>query len=338
MISPVSEPRPITVLVSETVRPEFIAGVEGAGSNLTVVTVADRGPLPSEVGSAQVLHRSIGFRNDRVQEILEHATELEWMHIPFAGVDGLLPPILRDRKIAVTHASGIYDEPVAEYALAQILSIAKRLRHFDAQQRAGRWAGVGSWDDASGTPQIPTMLRGKTVGILGFGGIGGALAAMLAPLQARVLGFRRIARPDPRAVRMYGPEGLLELLGQCDYVVLALPLTEETRALIGSRELAALKPGAWLINVGRGALIDEAALIDALEGEAIGGACLDVFAQEPLPSGHAFYRLPNAIITPHISGVFENRTEADLELFLEELRRFLEGEPFRGLVDLARGY
>lgn len=338
MITPLNTERPTTVLVSSTMHPEFIRSVRAAGPLVEVVPVENAGPLPPQVGSAQVLHRSIGFRSERVLEILDAANDLEWVHLPFAGVDGLLPPVLAERKIAVTHASGIYDGPVAEFALAQILSIAKRLPYFADAQREGRWTGVRSWDDASGSGYVPTMVRGKTVGILGFGGIGRTLASYLQPLGTRVLGFRRSGAPDARAARMYGPDGLLELLAASDFVVLALPLTAETREIIGATELAAMKPSAWLLNLGRGALVDDGALVNAVKQRQIGGACLDVFNQEPLAAEHPYFQLPNVIVTPHVSGLFEDRTQADVDLFVGELTRFLNGEPFLGPVDVARGY
>jgi phosphoglycerate dehydrogenase-like enzyme len=338
VIAPQHTERSLTVLLSSSARPEFIAAVEAAGPRISVLTLDNESPLPSLVASAQVLHRSITFSRARIAEIINAATELEWMHIPFAGVDGLLPPGLAERKVVVTHASGIYDAPVAEFALAQILSIAKRLPFFAEEQRARRWAGVRTWDDASGSSRVPTMIRGKTIGIVGFGGIGGTLAECLRPLGARVLGLRRSGLPDPRAEQIFDVTRLVDIFAACDFVVLALPLTPETRQIIGAAELAAMQPDAWLLNFGRGALVDDAALLEALERNAIGGACLDVFSEEPLPADHPYYRLPNVILTPHVSGVFQNRSQADLDRFVSELKRFLEGEPFEGPIDLARGY
>lgn len=329
---------PIVVLVPDTVRPEFIAAVKAVSPRVSLAPVPKDGPLPKAVARADVLFRSADFAPERVDVILHEARSLRWIHIPFAGVDGMIPTVMVQLGATITHAVGLYDLPVAEFALALILAVSKRLPIFARAQAQGRWEGVTSWDYTSALPHAPNLLRGRTVGILGFGGIGGTLAEMLRPLGVRILGFRRSGGPDPRADTMYGPNQLLEILAASDFVILALPLTDETRGLISVRELAAMRPTAWLINVGRGAVADEGALLAALEGRQIGGACLDVFPTEPLPPDHPYFRLPNVVVTPHVSGLFETRTEAEIQVFVDELKRFLRGEPFRGTLDVARGY
>lgn len=327
-----------TLVAPSTMSPTFVTAVHRVAPDLEVVLVGNDGPIPNAAAEAQILYRSNEFRRDRVEALLDRARSLRWVHIPFAGVDGMLSPVFQERNIAVTHAVGLYDVPVAELALALILSTAKRLPLFAAAQHEGRWLGVQSWDNASALPHVPAMIRDQTVGIVGLGGIGGELAARLQPLGCRVLGMRRSGQPDPRADAMFGPEGLPELLAESDYVVLAVPLTDRTRALIGEPEIAAMKRTAWLVNVGRGALIDDDALIAALQEQRIGGACLDVFRREPLPAEHPYYGLPNVVLTPHVAGLFPGRTRAEIDLFVDELRRFLRGEPFRGSVNLAQGY
>jgi phosphoglycerate dehydrogenase-like enzyme len=328
----------LTVIAPDAMPRELAAAVQEITPDSQVVFVPKAGPLPAEVASAEVFYRSAGLSRERTDEILARGDGIRWMHLPFAGVDGLLPAGLQDRGIAVTHAVGLYDVPVAELVMSFILATAKRLPLFAEGQRAARWMGVSSWDNASALTDMPAMLRDQTVGIVGFGGIGRALARLLHPFGTRVLGLRLSGGEEPLADRMYGPGGLEDLLAQSDYVVLAAPLTEETRGLIGKDQIAAMRPGAWLINIGRGALVQDEALIGALTEHAIAGACLDVFVSEPLPPEHPYYRLPNVVLTPHIGGVFADRTTAEIRLFTSELARYVSGEPFLGPVRLDLGY
>jgi phosphoglycerate dehydrogenase-like enzyme len=174
--------------------------------------------------------------------------------------------------------------------------------------------------------------------MIGFGGIGGTLAGFLKAIGMRILGVRREPRSDARADAMFGPDQLGTVIPQADFIVLTVPLTASTERLFGADEIALMKHTAWLVNLGRGRLIDDAALLAALEGRRIGGACLDVFTQEPLPADSPYYGLPNVIVTPHIAGAFPELNELDREYFVANLRRYVAGEPLTSVVERARGY
>lgn len=331
-------PDRVVVALPEVLRPGFHEAVRAVSPRIDLALISNDRPLPQEIADASVFYRSFALRRDVVEAVLEGARGLRWMHVPAAGVDIAMTPSVLKADYLITNVTGVYDGPVVEVALGLILAATKSLPAYWTAQREGRWLRAATWDEVQQERTLPQLLRGKTAAILGFGSTGGNLAAALRVLGMRILGLRRDPRPDPRADAMYGPGGLLDLLPEADYVVLTLPLTPATERIIGAREIERMKSTAWLVNVGRGRLVDDEALIDALERRRIAGACLDVFSQEPLPEGHAYYRLPNVIMTPHIAGAFPDLNEVDRDYFVEELRRFMAGEPLRSVVDRARGY
>lgn len=328
----------ILVVLPSTLSSEFVDAVRAVDPRVDVLQIPPDGSLPDKVADAKVFFRSYAFGRETADAVVERAKGLEWMHVTAAGVDAALTPRVVQTNFAITNVAGVYDTPVAELSLAVMLAAAKCLPAYFAAQQEGRWLRGASWDDVKQERTLPTLLRGTTAAILGFGGTGGALAEMLKPLGMRVVGWRRDPKPDPRAEAMYGPDRLPEALGQADYVVVTLPLTRETERIIGERELAAMKPTAWFVNVGRGGLVDDDALIAALESGRIAGACLDVFTREPLPGDHPYYRLPNVILTPHIAGAFPELNDIDREYFVAQLRRFVNGEPLKATIDRERGY
>jgi glyoxylate/hydroxypyruvate reductase A len=261
-----------------------------------------------------------GFPTD----LLPKATRLRWIQVMGAGVNGFLdapfPP-----KVVLTRVEGVFGSWMAEYTIGWLLWGTQRTELFRAAQRARRWEPVN-----------PIRLRGKTLGIVGIGSIGRAIARVARVLDMRVLGLSRTGRRVPEAERVYRRSSLHDLLAASDYLVLAAPLTPETRGMIGEAEFHTMRPEAWLVNVGRGDLIQEPALVRALQERWIAGAVLDVFAQEPLPAEHPLWGLPNVVLTPHISGPSEPAEIAPI--FNENLRRFLDGRPLRGRVDIRRGY
>lgn len=276
------------------------------------------------------------------------APNLRWIQWGFAGVNPLLDsPVAR--SITVTSAAGIHAPQMGELAMALMLAAARQLPNvFSAQQRA-QWDG-GPYPSPM---RMPRELRGSTLGIVGYGRIGGEIARLAYAFGMRVLAARRdsgrkrgpewrlkdVGDPDGRCVeRFYPVSALTEMLAECDYVVLVVPLTPETRGLIGPRELGAMKPTAALINLARGEVVDEAALIAALESGRIGGAALDVFTREPLPAESPLWRLPNVIVSPHLGGVSPRYDERLVDLFVENLRRYLAGEPLVNVVDWEQGY
>jgi len=329
---------PIVVVLPTTLRPDFIQAVGDVDPRVEVVLVSNDEPIPERVADAAVFFRSYALRREIVDGVVERARALQWMHVPAAGVEAALTPQVMDTDFAITNVAGVYDVPVAELSLAVMLAAAKCLPNYFAAQREARWLRAASWDEVKKERTLPQLMRGSTVAILGFGGTGGTLAEMLRPLGVRILAFRRDPRPDPRADAVYGPDQLHEVLREADWVVLSLPLTKETERIIGEPEIAQMKPNAWLVNVGRGRLVDDDALIAALESGRIGGACLDVFTREPLPEDHPYYRLPNVIVTPHIAGAFPELNEVDREYFVDELRRFIAGEPLKATIERSKGY
>jgi phosphoglycerate dehydrogenase-like enzyme len=227
----------------------------------------------------------------RIVAALRKAPGLRWIHARSAGLDRVLVPEVVAHPAVLTNGRGAFSPALAEFALAALLFFAKDLRRLVAQQSAGSWQ-----------PFDMERLEGRTVGIVGYGDIGRAVASRLRPLGVEVLALRRRpqrSRGDDLVVETLPPERLLELMARCDDVVVAAPLTPQTRGLVGREAIAAMKRTAVLVNVGRGPVVEEAALVAALEEGRIRGAALDVFETEPLPAGHPFWRLPNVLLSPH---------------------------------------
>ncbi len=241
-----------------------------------------------------------------------------------AGVEQLLVPEVSPR-VTITRVAGIFGPWMAEYALGWCLWVTQRMDRFRADQRARRWA-----------PVDPIPLRGQTLCVVGLGDIGARIARTGRALGLRVLGVSRSGRAVPAVERVYRTGALRAALRLADFVVLTLPLSAATRGMLGPAALAAMKPSAWLINVARGPIVDEAALLDALRARRIGGAILDVFDTEPPPPEHPLWALDNVVITPHISGPSTPREIAPI--FADNLRRYLAGRPLRNAVDRRRGY
>ena len=276
----------------------------------------------------------------------EEAPRLRWIQLHNAGTNHLRGmPILDAEDVAITTASGIHATPIAEYCLAMMLAFACRLPHFLQRQADADWDRSGHESDT---------LRGQTLGIVGYGSIGRELARLADCLGMTVVATRRDLRQplesgrymepgvgDPQAeipTRLYPPEALASMLAVCDFVALTLPLTGGTHHLLDAAMLEAMKANAVLINVSRGAVVDEAALISALAAERIAGAALDVFEEEPLPSSSPLWGLENVIITPHVAGNTRRYHEKAAALFSENLQRYLNNEPLLNLYDRQLGY
>ncbi len=253
------------------------------------------------------------------------ATRLRWLHAMGAGVDWVLVPGFPD-EVTVTRVPGVFGLWMREYVLARCLAVTQRLDDYRSFQRARSWR-----EDV-----IPERLAGKTMVVVGLGDIGRTIAAGARALGMRVIGVSRSGRRVREADRVHRLPALARALGQGDFVVLVLPLTDRTRGLIGAAALAAMRPAAWLFNIGRGAVVDEAALVGALRARRIAGAVLDVFAHEPLPADHPLWSLENAVVTPHISGPSTPPEMAPV--FNDNLARWLAGRPLRHVVDRRRGY
>jgi phosphoglycerate dehydrogenase-like enzyme len=265
-----------------------------------------------------------------LQQVWKMAPQVRWVHASSAGVDTLLFPELIESPVPLTNARGAFSWALGEFALAAILFFAKDLRRMVRSQEAGAWDQF----DVEG-------VRGKTLGIVGYGDIGRAVAERAHAVGMRVLAMRRrpeLCGNDPLIERAFAPESCKEMMALADYVTLAAPLTPETRGLVGEAEIAAMKATAVLINVGRGQVVDESALVRALEEHRIRGAALDVFEQEPLPAGHPFYLLDKVLLSPHCADHTTGWMAQSMELFIENFDRFRKGEPLRNVVDKRLGY
>jgi phosphoglycerate dehydrogenase-like enzyme len=262
------------------------------------------------------------------------AERLRWIHSSAVGVGGLLPPAVVYGPVVVTNSRGVHSDAIAEHALALVLALRRNLHVAAARQAARQWAQL-----ELAARRVGPLGRFELL-VIGLGTIGSRVAALAAGLGMRVTGVRRRVRePTPPGVALVLPPGrLAEGLRAADAVVLAVPRTAETRTLIGRDELALMKPSALLVNVARGRLVDEDALVEALRSGRLAGAGLDAFAHEPLPPEHPFWGLPNVLVTPHTAAFGADYWPPTVDLFLENLARLRRGDPLRNVVDKAQGY
>jgi phosphoglycerate dehydrogenase-like enzyme len=268
-------------------------------------------------------------------EQFRRARRLKWIHSTAAGVGQLMYPEVRKSNVVVTNASGVHTTPIAEHTLGMLIALARRFPDALRHQKERRWAQQEIWD----APLRPRELHGQTLLIVGFGTIGRELARRVKPLGMKIVGVTRSGKGDKRlADEILPAERLREVLHEGDYVVLAAPETPETQHLIGAAELAAMKPTAYLINIARGALIDEAALVETMRRRAIAGAALDVTTLEPLPRESPLWELENVFLTPHTSAVSEYLWDRQTELLQENLERWFGGKELVNRVDLKAGY
>ena len=264
------------------------------------------------------------------------AQKLRWIHAPTAAVHQLLFPELVKSDVILTNAHEVHGPVVAEHVIALIFALAKKIPRAAAMQRKRTWGQDAIWNDG---PR-PREVAGATLGLIGLGSIGRTVARMASALGMRVIAVReRPEKEKPEGVAaVYAPEHINDLLSQSDYVVVAAPLTDATRGLMNEDRLAAMHRDAYLINVGRGSQVDEAALADALRNHRIAGAALDVFEQEPLPAQSPLWELDNLLITPHTAGLTEKLWPRHYALFWENLRRYQGGESLLFVVDKHKGY
>jgi phosphoglycerate dehydrogenase-like enzyme len=329
----------LSPILSARYRGRDLERIRAAAPGARLVTVSIEGLADGPLDDVEVLLR--GFLSaEAFDRLIARAPRLAWVHSASAGVERVLTPTSRERGLVVTNARGVFSEPIAEYVLMMILAVSRRLPQLLELQRERTWQ-----------PLEGVELRDVTVGIVGLGSIGHAVAALATAFGCRVVATRRrgpeAVPPDlaregvpggPGLERLTGPEGLPELLAESDFIVLAAPLTPETEGMIDEAALASVKPGAWLVNVARGRLVDERALLRALREGPLGGAVLDTFRDEPLPPGSPFYDLPNVIITPHTSWSSGRVLDRSVELFCDNLRRYAAGEPLLNVVDPGAGY
>jgi phosphoglycerate dehydrogenase-like enzyme len=294
-----------------------------------LIPVSADGVTDEPLDDAEVLLRGWSLGGDALDRLVGRAPRMRWIHSVSVGVEAVLTQCVRLRGLTVTNGRGVFDKPIAEYVMTMILALCRRLPQLIELQRERTWQ-----------PLQAQELSEVTIGLVGLGGIGCEIAELARPFGPRLVAIRR--RPSLGATEgvemLGGLAALPELLGVADFVVLALPLTGETENLIGDEALAVVKPGAWVINVARGGLVDEGALLRALRSGPLGGAVLDAFREEPLSEASPLYRLSNCIVTPHTSWYSGAVLDRTFDVFCDNLTRYQAGEPLKYVVDLEAGY
>jgi len=281
-----------------------------------------------EKPSAEQLARSEALMAYTVPAgVLPAMPKLRWAQCMMAGVEAWIALPDLPAGLELTCARGTHEESMPENILGAIFYVAKPYAAAVENQKQGKWVH-----------NVAQPLTGKTLGILGLGAIGQNVARVAAAVGLRVIGTRRRPAPMAHVAQVFGPEGTPEVLKQSDFVLLLLPATKETDNLIDARRLAMMKPGAWLLNFGRGHLIKDEDLVAAVKAKRIAGALLDVFRQEPLPAGHPFWNTEGIIVLPHIGGPHPQRDRFVARLFVDNLGRFLDGKPLKQVVDRQAGY
>jgi phosphoglycerate dehydrogenase-like enzyme len=312
---------------ADTLSEAQIAEVEAAAPGMRILITRDRDEVERALDEIEIAVG--GFPRD----LLTRARNLRWLQQWGAGADWLLRyPGVAELDFVLTSASGVHPIPISEHIMAFLLTFARGLHRAVRAQERHAWI---PHEEQEGVFE----LAGKTMVLVGVGAIGARTAEAATALGMRVLGVRRDPTASvPGAEAMVGPDRLLDLLPEADFVVLTVPLTNETQGMIGERELRAMKPTAYIVNIGRGGTIQESVLIRALREGWIAGAGLDVFETEPLPEDSPLWAMDNVIITSHYSGLTPRYHERAMAIFLDNLHRYQAGEPLRNVVDKKLGY
>jgi phosphoglycerate dehydrogenase-like enzyme len=336
---------PIEVLITLPFSDSLIARLREQSPHVKIVNVKARRPedIPDNIWEqVEVLYTNHVLPNP------EQAPKLRWIQFHWTGVDHALgEPIFNKPDLIATTLSGASASQMAEYVVMMLLALGHQLPDLIAGQKRNEWP-MDRWDRFR-----PRELRNSTVGIVGYGSIGRQVARLLQPFGARLLATKRdVMHPaddgyipegwgDPNGdfvLRLYPPTALRSMVKECDFVLVTVPLTAETRDLIDADVLAAMKPNAFIIDVSRGGVINQPALIIALRDRKIGGAALDVFVEEPLPEDNPLWKLPNVVLTPHISGISPYYDERAMQLFSENLSRYQDEKPLFNRIDPDLGY
>jgi phosphoglycerate dehydrogenase-like enzyme len=338
----------VSPILSARVRASDLERIREAAPGARIVNLSVEGLADGPVEDVEVLLRG-WLSSEAFDRLLARADGLRWVHSATSGVERALTPAALARGLVVTNARGVFTRPIAEHVLLMILAVSRNLPELLELQRERTWQ-----------PLEGRELRDLTIGVVGYGSLGRAVASLAGAFGARVIALRRHAeagagdggpadRPAlddedasfpfaPRVDRVVGPDGLHGLLADSDFVVLAAPLTAETAGMIDEPALAAMKHDAWLINVARGRLVDDRALVQALRDGRIGGAALDTFRDEPLPTSSPYWELSNVILTPHTAWSSTRVLDRSIELFCDNLERYRQGQPLRNVVDATAGY
>lgn len=308
---------------------ELLASLKAAAPNVRIISGLTRATAMEHAAEAHGADARFVS-----PEFLAKATKLVWVQAMSAGVEHLTsnPAIASPETLVLTNMRAVHGPAIADHAMAMLLTLTRQLPHYlDAQKR-------GQWTDRD-TPARPIALAGKTMLVVGIGGIGTEIAQRAHGFGMTVIATRRSATPAPDYVKKLGtPADLLAMLPEADVVAICVPLTDETRGLFNAEAFRAMKPGAYLINIARGRVVETPALMEALKSGRLAGACLDVTDPEPLPAGHALWSMPNVVITPHMSADSDLTETRRTALLIENIRRFGAGEPLLNCVDVKTGY
>jgi len=316
----------VKVLITHGMSRADLERIEAVSGSITAEAARSMEEAVAKAGEAEVIQAG-----DWSDELWKSAPKLKWVQSGGAGVEGYMTPDFIASAVVLTNAQGTYAIPIADHVMAFILHFSRQFNHLLRRQVKHEWADWGEheMDD----------LKDKTLGIVGLGGIGSEVARRAKAFDMRVMATRRRPeRPSKDVDEVRGAEALPWLLGESDYVALCPALIPETRHLIGAEQLRLMKPTAYLMNVGRGGLVDEGALVEALQAGEIAGAGLDVFEEEPLPADSPLWEMPNVMITPHRAGDSRRSHERFMALFCENLRRYVAGEALLNVVDKTAGY
>jgi phosphoglycerate dehydrogenase-like enzyme len=297
-------------------------------SDVTYVRVDSDGNFEGDPQEAEVYVNGFKLKNTTLHTVLATAPKIRWQHTPSSGVNHILTPTFLKHDIVLTNGSGVHAIPMAEFVLNFMLYHAKKSQKLQELQISHYWY---KWFEIE-------ELYNKTLLIIGTGSIGREIALRAKAFGMQIWGSRRHPEPLPNFDKIVGANEWRTLLPQADYVVIATPLTPETKGLIDAEALRLMRPNAYLINIARGAIIDESALLTALGEGWIAGAGLDTFETEPLPPESPFWSLPNVFVTPHCSAVTPQLRQRIVELFIDNLTRYRNGQPLRNVVDKAVGY
>jgi phosphoglycerate dehydrogenase-like enzyme len=311
-------------------KPLFADSVRARYPEMSVVHLPNYDSLPQELPGTHIF---VGAFLRPAQ--LAHASELQWIHSTAAGVSQLMYPELKNSGVIVTNTSGISSVPIAEHTMGLILALARNFPDSFYFQSRAQWAQQELWDK----PQLISEINGCVLLVVGYGSIGQELARRARAFDMRVWGVTRSGKGDAtHAERILPVSQLNDALPHADYVVIAAPETPETKHLIGAEQIARMKRGARIVNVARGSLLDELALIEALQSGALGGAALDVTSQEPLPPESPLWHASNLFITPHTSAISERLWQRETDLFMKLLDEWFSGKELSNRVDFSRGY
>ncbi|MFH0777312.1 MAG: D-2-hydroxyacid dehydrogenase [Candidatus Eisenbacteria bacterium] len=309
----------LKLLIVHERAPEYARLIREELPGIQIVAARDKAEIPPSLDDVGVI---LAWRFPK--EILRAATGVRWVASTGAGVDHLLVSELSE-DVVITKAPPIFGRLITEYVLGYVLSVSLRVEEIVSNRAKRLWV----------VPQRAEV-AGKLMGILGMGTIGTRVAKAARALDMRVWGMRRTAVPCDEAERVFGRDELSSFLPELDFLVMTLPLTPETRNLIGAPELSLLRPTCWIVNVGRGRIVNEESLVHALEAGQLGGYVSDVFSTEPLPADSALWTLPNSIVTPHYGAL--TKPDEFVPHFAENVRRFLAGRPLLFQVDRRKGY